>query len=201
MKKALMVYLICLILTAPGGAATDGEKIVPGKVKDGHALLTDMTRFFSEVSRTGHGLASAEQRLQETIADTAATFRAGKIDPIFHHRYRRLLLIYRLIMTKVTVDNNVWEPVIKHEMSEFIRDVLGEEWALSFKDKSNIGRLAAAMEEEFVSLWIYLDTLERRGELKKKYGHRMLPPPPPPPEAVPPPPPKKSKTPPPPPPK
>ena len=201
MKKTTILLFICLMISALGTAGTPGEKIVAGKVRDGHALLTDMSLFFSDISRTGKGIEIAEKRLYDAIADTAATFRASRIDPIFHHRYRRLLLIYRLIMTKVTVDNNVWEPVIKHEMSEFIRDVLGEEWALSFKDKSNIGRLAAAMEEEFVSLWIYLDTLERRGELKKKYGHRMLPPPPPPPEAVPPPPPKKSKTPPPPPPK
>jgi len=201
MKKILMILLVLLILNGTGQALTKDDKVVPGKVKDGYTLLTDMTRFFSEVSRTGKGLESAEKRLRDAIADAAATNRAAKIDPVFYHRYRRLLLIFRLIMTKVTRYNNVWEPVIKHELSEFIRDVLGEEWLLNFKDKGNIGRLAADMEEEFASLWIYLDTQAKRRELKQKYGQRMLPPPPPPPEKTPPPPPPKhKKTPPPPPP-
>lgn len=202
MKRTMILLLTVLMLCGAALAGTEGEKVVPGRVKDGHALLTDMTQFFSEISRKASGLESAEKRLNAAIADGAVTFKAGKIDAIFYHRFRRLLLIFKLIMTPVTPYNNVWEPVIKQELGAFIRDVLGEEWVLNFKDKSNIGRLAAAMEEEFANLWIYLETLERRSELKKKYGNRMLPPPPPPPppKADPPPPPKKEKTPPPPPP-
>ena len=40
--------------------------------------------------------------------------------------------------------------------------------------------MAAAMEEEFVQMKIYLDTRQKREEFKKKIGKRMLPPPPPP---------------------
>jgi len=193
MKRTMILLLTILMLCSSALAGSGEEKIIPGKVKDGHALLTDMTQFFSEIARKGTGLESAERRLNAAIADGAATFKDGKVDAIFYHRFQRLLLIFKLIMTPVTPTNNVWEPVIKKELGEFIRDVLGEEWILNFKDKSNIGRLAAAMEEEFANLWIYLETLERRSELKKKYGNRMLPPPPPPPSKIPPPPPKMEK--------
>jgi len=43
--------------------------------------------------------------------------------------------------------------------------------------------MAAAMEEEYVQMMTYLDTRQKRQELKAKIGKRILPPPPPPPPA------------------
>ncbi len=53
----------------------------------------------------------------------------------------------------------------------------------NWEDKDSIAKMAAAMEEEFVQIMIYLDTRQKCEELKMKIGKRMLPPPPPPPAA------------------
>jgi hypothetical protein len=182
MKKIVLLILLCLGLLGAGWALepTEAEGSGSGTVKDGYALLSDLTRVFEELVGKGSGLGVAEQRLGVVIADNAATYKDGKTDAIFHHRFRRLLLVFRLVLTPMTPENNVWEPVIRKELSDFVYDTLGEDWRFGAKDANAIGRMAAAMEEEFVSLWLYLDTLPQRQGLKKKFAGSMLPPPPPP---------------------
>lgn len=180
-KRVLIMGLILLLVAMIQADAKESDKQISGTVKDGYALLTDLTRVFQEIGSQKSGLGTANERLSAAIANNFATFNAQKIDSIFFNRFRRLLLVFKLIMTPVTPDNGVWEPVIRSELSAFVRDTIGEEWSLNFKDQSNITLMAAAMEEEFVNLWIYLDTLPQRKELKKKFTGHMLPPPPPPP--------------------
>jgi len=179
MKRVIFILSLLLVWTCAIRAETESEgTVASGKVKDGYALLNDLTKIFEEIAGTGKGLGSANERLSAVIADTRATFAAGQIDAVFHHRFRRLLLVFKLILTPVDVNNDVWEPVIKKELSEFVLDTLGEVWVWRVKGLDSIERMAAAVEEEFVNLWLYLDTRSQRQELKKKFAGSMLPPPP-----------------------
>lgn len=182
MKKWI---LVCLLVTLTGmvWAEADGETGITGKVKDGYALLNEMTGIFSDMT-SGNVMETATRRLNTLIADTRATREAGQIDAVFHHRLRRLLLIFKLVLTPIDSrsGNDVMELVFMREFSDFVLDTTGEIWSWKMKGGESIQLMAAAMEEEFVNLWLYLDTLKQRAELKKKFSRRMLPPPPAPPK-------------------
>ncbi len=182
MKKCILFTCLFLLLIGSSRAESEGEKIVSGTVKDGYALLTDLTKIFEEIVTKGSGLGSANERLNKSIIDAAVSFQAGTINPVFNHRLKRLLLIYKLILTPITPENNIWEIVIRKELNNFVLDTTGETWVWKLKNPEAIHTLANAMEEEFISLWPYLDTLPQRAELKKKFGKSMLLPPPPPPK-------------------
>ncbi len=180
MKKCILLLSVCLVLlgTLPAADEISGETAGGGTVKDGYALLNDLSKIFEEITSKGSGLGSAVERLNAAIVDTSASFKAGKLDAVFNRRLNRLLLIYKLILIPMKGENAVWEQVIMKELNEFSLDCLGVDWDWKMKDPKAIGQMASALEEEFVNLWIYLDTLDKRQELKQKFAKSMLPPPP-----------------------
>jgi hypothetical protein len=172
--------------TAPA-AAGGGEG---GAIKDGNALLDSLLTLFdnipvvkvkktpeSEVKMSG-GLKEVDNRLSQLAKDASIALEAGVIDKIFYNRYKRMLTIYKMIITPVVKNELLENPFIK-TFEDFVWDVTYERWA--WGDKDSIAKMAAAMEEEFVQLKVYLDTMQKREEMKKKLGYRLLPPPPPPP--------------------
>ncbi|HNX98014.1 MAG TPA: hypothetical protein PKK12_10070 [Candidatus Aminicenantes bacterium] len=177
MKRLSIVVCLVLLLGCFSFAEGEGGEAATGKVKDGYALLSDLTGVFSNIVQAG-GIETAKDRLEVIIASNGASFAAGQIDPIFYHRMRRLLLIFKLIMLPMKKGNDVWEIVIQHELPAFAYDTLGKAWTWDPKDRGGIELMASAIEEEFVNLWIYLDTLPKRAELKQKFHRSMLPPPP-----------------------
>ncbi|MCU0236951.1 MAG: hypothetical protein MUC72_07690 [Acidobacteria bacterium] len=167
-------------------AAPAGE---PAAIKDGYALLNSLLTLFEnlllekkpapgEEKVTKGGLALVDERLSQLGIDSKAALEAGLIDKIFFHRFRRLLMHYKLIITPV-VRGDLLKDLFARAFDDFTWSVTYERWA--WEDKDGIAKMAAAVEEEFVQLMIYLDTRQKRDELKKKIGMRMLPPPPPPP--------------------
>lgn len=176
MKRLSIIVCLVLLLGCFSFAEGEGEGPAPDKVKDGYALLSDLTGVFSDIVQAG-GIETAKDRLEVIIAGNGASFAAGQIDPVFYHRMRRLLLVFKLIMLPMKHGNDVWEPVIHQELSDFVYDTLGKTWAWE-KGKGSIELMASAIEEEFVNLWIYLDTRPKRTELKQKFHRSMLPPPP-----------------------
>ncbi len=161
------------------------------KLKDGYALLNSLLTLFENLpvekkvaegeKKVSHGgLAEVDNRLSQLVKDSKAAFESNLIDKIFFNRYRRMLTIYKMIITPV-VKNELLENPFKKAFENFVWDVTYENW--TWGDKDSIPMMAAAMEEEFVQLMTYLDTRQKREELKKKIGMRMLPPPPPPPGA------------------
>jgi hypothetical protein len=158
-------------------------------VKDGYALLGSLLTLFEnlpaekkvpdgEKKVSFSGLAEVDNRLAQLVRDAKASFEASLIDKIFFNRYRRMLTLYKMVITPV-IKNELLENPFMKAFEEFVWDTTYERW--NWDDKDSIAKMAAAMEEEFVQMNIYLDTRQKRAELKQKIGKRMLPPPPPPP--------------------
>ncbi len=174
-------------VAAPEAAAT-GEAAA---AKDGYALLNALLNLFDNLAPekkgapgeekvTKGGLALVDEKLSQLARDAAASLEAGAVDKIFYYRYKRMLSIYKMIITPV-VKNELLENPFMKAFEDFVWSVTYERWA--WEDKDSIAKMAAAMEEEFVQMMTYLDTRQKRQELKVKIGKRMLPPPPPPPGA------------------
>jgi hypothetical protein len=175
------------------GFASSAEVAAPAgetaAVKDGYALLNSLLTLFEdlvlekkpapgEAKVTKGGLAQVDEKLSQLGVDAKAALETGLIDKIFFYRYRRLLMHYKLIITPM-VRGELLKELLEQAFDDFIWNVTYEHWR--WGDKDGIAKMAAAVEEEFVQLMIYLDTKQKRAELKKKIGMRMLPPPPPPP--------------------
>ncbi len=203
MKHTLLVFLVLALgLTLPAGermmaapemaaapAAAGAPATDAATLKDGYSLLNSLLGLFEnlvpekkaaagEQKVTKDGLAMVDERLSQLGVDSRAALEAGLIDKIFFHRYQRLLMHYKLIIMPV-VRGELLKDLIARAIDDFTWNVTYERWA--WGDKDGIAKMTAALEEEFVQLMIYLDTRQKREELKKKIGKRMLPPPPPPP--------------------
>lgn len=174
---------------AAEAVAAAGETAV---LKDGNALLDSLLTLFENLaapekkSEAGEqkvplsGLALVDSRLSQLAKDAQLALEAGVIDKIFYNRYERMLTIFKLV-TMPIIRNEMLKNLFMKAFAEFIWDTTYETW--KWEDKDSIAKMAAAMEEEFVQMKIYLDTRQKREELKKKIGKRILPPPPPPPSA------------------
>lgn len=162
-----------------------------GAVKDGYALLDSLLTLFDNLTLgkkeavgenkvTLSGLALVDSRLSQLAKDANAALEAGVIDKIFYNRYQRMLTIFKLV-TMPIIRNEMLKNLFMEAFAEFVWDTTYERWA--WEDKDAIAKMAAAMEEEYVQMMTYLDTRQKRQELKAKIGRRILPPPPPPPSA------------------
>ena len=171
-------------------AAQAGKPAETPALKDGYALLNSLLTLFEnlvpekkttpgEEKASKGGFALVDNRLSQLGVDAKAALEASLIDKIFFYRYRRLLMHYKLIITPV-VRGDLLKELFERALDDFTWNVTYEHWR--WEDKDGIAKLAAATEEEFVQLMTYLDTRQKRDELKKKIGMRMLPPPPAPPK-------------------
>jgi hypothetical protein len=166
---------------APGAA---GETAAP-TVRDGYALLDSLLVLFENLPvvkkgtepdpKAHSGLTEVGNRLSQLSVDSKVSWEAGVIDKIFYARYQRLLTIFKLITTPV-VRGDLLKDIFLRAFDDFVWNATFEHW--NWEDKDGIAKMAAAMEEEFVQMMIYLDTRQRREELKQKIGQRILPPPP-----------------------
>jgi hypothetical protein len=192
--KILVLIILSLAFCLLGDEAvalTAGADPDPATttVKDGYALLNSLLTLFDNLpvvkvkkdSEGDHkmspGLAEVENRLTMLVEDSKAAFEANVIDKIFFNRYRRMLTIFKMIITPVIKNELLGNPFMK-AFEEFVWNTTYERW--NWDDKDSIAKMAAAMEEEFVQMQFYLDTRQAREEFKKKIGKRILPPPPPP---------------------
>jgi hypothetical protein len=169
------------------GLAVAAPAAEAASLKDGYALLNSLLTLFENLpvvkvkktpeteGRMSPGLVEVDSRLSQLGVDSKSSLEAGLIDKIFFYRYRRLLMHYKLIIMPV-VRGELLKELFARAFDDFTWNVTYERW--SWEDKDGIAKMAAAVEEEFVQLTIYLDTRQKREELKKKIGYRMLPPPP-----------------------
>jgi hypothetical protein len=185
MKLKILVLLILSLCFCPrseeAAALTPAADPAPAAVtiRDGYALLNSLLTLFDNLTTSGTsgsgGISVVENRLEQLSKDVRIAREADIIDNIFFNRYRRMLTIFKLIITPIT-NNEMMEPVFMKTFSDFVWDVTYERWIWS--DKDSIAKMAAAMEEEFVQLQFYLNSRQAREEFKKKIGNRILPPPP-----------------------
>lgn len=168
-------------------AGSSGEAAA---VKDGYALLNSLLTLFEnlpvvkakkgeegESQQSNPGITAVHDRLSQLSMDAKIALNAGRIDKIFHKRYQRMLMIFKLVVTPI-IRGELLKDLFMNAFDEFVWDVTGEHWR--WEDADAIPKMAAAMEEEFVQMQFYLDTRQAREEFKKKIGKRILPPPPPP---------------------
>jgi hypothetical protein len=188
----LIALLIAVSLSAEE-ALPPAESAVPAAapageaatVKDGYALLNSLLTLFENLPvvqkgadsdpKMSPGLAEVDRRLSQLGTDAKAALDAAVIDRIFFSRYLRLLAMYKLVITPV-VRGGLLKDVFQRSFDDFVWNVTFVHWR--WEDEDGIAKMAAATEEEFLQLMVYLDTRQQRQELKKKYGYRMLPPPP-----------------------
>lgn len=206
MKRMALVLLVLLFASglragefavlepSPGSAPLPAAEAAdpapaPVAVKDGYALLDSLLTLFENIvgekrektpaseRKISVGLTEIDNRLIRLSVDSQAAFEAGVVDRIFYKRYTRMLTIYKMIITPV-LRGELLKDLFFKAFEDFVWDVTYERWR--WEDKDSSAKMAAAMEEEFVQMMTYLDTRQKREELKVKIGKRMLPPPPPP---------------------
>ncbi len=185
-KTAALPETVPASMTAAAAAPHANPTEKPA-LKDGYALLNSLHGLFAKLMPekkavpgaekvTKSGLALVDEKISQLARDSQASLKSGLVDKIFCNRYQRMLTIYKLVITPMN-RNEMLENLFMKAFEEFVWDTTYERWAPD--DCESIPKMAAAMEEEFVQLMIYLDTKQKREELKKKMDRRMLPPPPP----------------------
>lgn len=150
----------------------------PAAVKDGYALLNSLLTLFDNLYPSGTskgGFELVNERLDQLAIDVKATREANLIDTIFYNRYRRMLTVFKMIVTPV-IKNELFENPFTQTLIDFVWNVTYVRW--TWGEKDGIPKMAEALEEEFVQLQFYLDSRQAREEFKKKIGNRILPPPP-----------------------
>lgn len=168
-QKVFFTIFLCMLML---GMAEEMPTGTP-RVKDGYALLDSLVTIFRDLP-IDKGLKAVSSRLENLLGDVQASREANQIDAVYYNRYRRILFIFKLIITPMK-KNNLWEPIIFRELTAFVRDTTGENW--EWGNKKSVPKMARALEEEFINLQIYLDTRETRKKLRQKWDGKMLPPP------------------------
>jgi hypothetical protein len=170
MKKALIGLLGIAILTLGLSAAEDAA----APKKAGYALLDTYVRAFQEMATQGTSLGGFEARLEALAAEAKKARDAGEIDRIFSSRFARTLALTWLIIKPDP--GSILMPVIDREIADFLRDVTGEDVAAR-TGPAAVGQVANAIAEELINLQIYLDTLDKRKEMRNKLDQGMAGPP------------------------
>jgi hypothetical protein len=162
------VCILALNLSAVEGAAAAVKKA-------GYTLLDMYVKSFQEMAAQGSG-ADLENRLRDMAAEAKKAKEAGEINLVFHSRYARILAMTKLLVQPD--QGNILMPVIDREVTDFLRDITGEE-PIAYKagGPPAIGQVANALAEEIVNLQIYLDTLDKREAMRKKLDEGMTQPP------------------------
>jgi hypothetical protein len=146
-------------------------------VKDGYVLLNSILTLFENLNTSGTpgagGITVVEERLSQLSKEARTARETNLIDNIFYNRYRRMLMILKMVITPVVKTDLLENPFTK-ALTDFVWDVTYEHW--SWNDNDGIVKMSAALEEELVQLQFYLDTRQAREEFKKKMG-KLLPPP------------------------
>ena len=183
-----MKYKILVLIVLPLSFCLHGEEAAAfpvgadptpalASVKDGYAMLNGLLTLFDNLTTSGTsgsgGFTVVDERLEQLAKDANLAREANLIDNIFYNRYRRMLMVFKMIITPV-VKNELLENPFMKTLADFVWDVTYERWI--WGDKESIGKMSAALEEELVQLQFYLDSRQAREEFKKKMG-KLLPPP------------------------
>ncbi len=137
-------------------------------VDSGYALLHSLTAFFQSMSRMKEEPEKREPQLVQIMKKAIQAREANQIDALFYARFRRMLTVIKLIMTP---DNGLLVPLINREIGLFVEETTGEAWKRD--GPGALARIAAALEEEIVSLQLYLDDRPQRDALKQKFAAGM----------------------------
>ena len=164
-KKALTLGFLALFSLNLGAASNPANS----KQRAGYALLDMFITSFREMATQG-----ATGKLEPTLLYMSTELRkareAGDIDAVFYARFSRLLALTRLVVAPDP--GRILEPVINRELLFFVHDILGEELKRE-GGPAAINQAANAIAEELLNLQIYLDTKDRREDLRKKLDAKI----------------------------
>lgn len=174
LRKAIIIVSVLLLWASSAHAKTDRNG---GKDEAAYALLDKLVLSFKDMAERGAGGEEAvSNALNEMMAAAKKAEAQGQIDPVFSRRFKRILLILKLAITKDK--EGILKPVIEREIEEFVKDIFGETGADVDKNGKpiiGIGQIAGAVAEEILNLRIYLDTKEEKMKLMEEYKKQFTP--------------------------
>jgi hypothetical protein len=142
----------------------------PG-TKAGYLLLDQYIKSFQEMATHGTGGKDIlESYLQKMATDMKKAKEKGEIDLVFYTHFSRILAMTKLFVAP-DPGNILW-PVINREAANFVKDITGED-PIASGGAPAIGQVANALAEEIVNLQIYLDTLDKRMSIRKKFDESV----------------------------
>lgn len=154
-KVKIMVVVLILgcsmfLLMGRQGSVNEWPRF-PGD-EAGYRLLDSMGAFFSELERTGKGESDTIiKALNEWMAAAEKAKTDGKIDTVFFKRYKRIVVVIRLICFPRN-SNRILNELLVREINQFDIKPLDEDFEVE-----GIASIAVSLKEEIKSLKKYLD--------------------------------------------
>ncbi len=170
MIRKLLCFALLAVLTIPVFA--DNQAAAAGDKKVAYALLDGIDQMFLQMAMTGpgpDGIGELEKGIQKSIAAAKKARDLKQINLVFYRRYARLLAVIKLVMGPDP--GGILAPLIDRELSQFVGDVLGEDWKGS--GPAAIGQVANAFAYEIIDLQMYLDNLEAREKLREAWDKKF----------------------------
>jgi hypothetical protein len=172
MKKTIFAITLIILLSAGLFAVETGMNKPNGEREAGYTLLESIVVSFGELARTGKGgFDDVFPFLQNQMAELKKAKAQEQIDALFFMRYHRILEVIMLAIRPPESDpEGILDDFTIREMRKFIVDVSGVDADISSVKHRGIGVIAGAIAEEILNLHVYLDGLENREELLRKYS-------------------------------
>ena len=176
MKKAisLTIIIIYLILFCPILKAS--VKSSPVEENAGYALLDTVFVTFKELAEMREPvMEKTNKALTEMMNDAKDAREQNQIDDVFFKRFRRILLVLKIVITPVEKDEaGIMGPLYFGELNQFIEDIEGEKYDVQKAGGHEaINKLSQAVSHEIIDLRLYLDTKEKRETLIAEYEKQV----------------------------
>jgi hypothetical protein len=143
-------------------SSTKGDRAQPSgdeRDKIGYELLDRYVSMFQKMAEKGTGgRDNVDKALQNMMQDVKKAMTEKNLDPVFFHRFTRLLMVTKL--TIVEDQQGVFAGLIDQEVGAFVKDIRGVEAEVT--GKKAIGVVADAIAQAVLELHIYLDTKKHR---------------------------------------
>lgn len=166
--KRLGIWLLGISVLTLSMSAMEGE--TSALKKRGYTLLDMYISSVQEIARLGTTGDRLEANLPTMAAEAKKAREAGEVDLVFYSRFARILALTKLIIKPDP--GHILMPIIDREIADFLKDVTGEDVAARTGAVA-IGQVANAIAEELINLQIYLDTLDKRTAMRKKFDEGM----------------------------
>jgi len=169
MIRKLLCFVLLAAFVSPVFAEDQAAPI--GDKKVGYALLDAIAQMFHQMAMKGSGgPGELEKGIQKFMADAKKARDQKQLNPVFFRRYAHLLAVMKLVLSPDP--GGILAPLIDRELSQFVADVLGEDWKGA--GPGAIGQVSDAIAYEIIDLQMYLDNLEVREKLRKEWDKKFM---------------------------
>ncbi len=166
-RKMLCCALLAALIVP---VFAEDHAVQVGDKKVGYALLDAVGQMFHQMAMTGSGGPGVlETGIQKFMADAKKARDQKQLNPVFYRRYVHLLAVIKIVMDPDP--GGILSRLIDRELSQFVGDVLGEDWKGS--GPGAIGQVANAIAYEIIDLQMYLDNLEAREKLREAWDKKF----------------------------